>query len=42
MRTMKDKEIDRLREIIEQDPDDVKLLRKEYKKLTGKNYRRRK
>jgi hypothetical protein len=37
----KTKEIERLRWLIECKPDDIKLLKKEYKQLTGKKYRRK-
>jgi hypothetical protein len=32
--------VERLKKLIEQDPDDVRLLKREYEKLTGKQYRR--
>jgi hypothetical protein len=37
----KTKEIERLRWLIECNPVDVKLLKKEYEQLTGKKYRRK-
>jgi hypothetical protein len=33
-------EVGRLRRLIEGSPDDIKLLKREYYELTGKNYRR--
>jgi hypothetical protein len=38
----KTKEIERLRWLIECNPVDVKLLKKEYEQLTGKRFKRRK
>lgn len=37
-----DEEVKELRELIEARPADVKLLKQEYKELTGKNYRKAK
>ena len=37
----KTQEIERLRWLIECNPADVKLLKKEYEQLTGKKYRRK-
>jgi hypothetical protein len=34
-----DEEVEELRNMIAQNPGDVKMLKKEYEKLTGKKYR---
>lgn len=34
-----DEEVSELRELIAQNPEDVKMLKKEYEQLTGKKYR---